>query len=216
MRRLLPHVRFVTQLLWVAVQAAVLLASGFAGTVYAQEAANGVFLVARPEMNDRTFRRTVILVTQPAQSGPMGVIVNRPTAVTLAEVMPVFKQLSAQTQKLHFGGPVQRRNLVFLVRTATPPPRAVAILRDVYMTTDADWVEASLSDSASQLDAGAVRVYAGYTGWARGQLDYEMEREGWYIVPADSEYIFDRAPNEIWGELVKRAVLPRTRYDFAK
>ena len=185
------------------------------GQTRAQEPANGVFLVARPEMNDRTFRRTVILITQPSQSGPVGVIINRPTAVTLAEAMPALKQLAAQSEKLHFGGPVQRRNLVFLVRTEQPPPRAVPILRDVYMTTDADWVEASLNSTA-QLSAGAVRVYAGYTGWARGQLDYEMEREGWYILPADSEYIFDRAPDDIWGELVKRAVLPKARYDLYK
>ena len=177
---------------------AMLLAGGASNRAHAQELANGVFLVARPTLNDPTFRRTVILITQPLQSGPVGVIINR--------------RISAQTQKLHFGGPVQRRSLVFLVRTENPPPRAVAVLRDVYMTTDADWVEAALSESDTPLAADAVRVYAGYSGWAKGQLDNELEREGWYLVPADSDFIFDKAPSEIWGELLKRAMLRTTQH----
>ena len=191
---------------------AMLLAGGASNRAHAQELANGVFLVARPTLNDPTFRRTVILITQPLQSGPVGVIINRPTALTLADVLPTHKRISAQTQKLHFGGPVQRRSLVFLVRTENPPPRAVAVLRDVYMTTDADWVEAALSESDTPLAADAVRVYAGYSGWAKGQLDNELEREGWYLVPADRDFIFDKAPSEIWGELLKRAMLRTTQH----
>ena len=57
-----------------------------------------------------------------------------------------------------------------------------------------------------------MRVYAGYSGWAKGQLDNELEREGWYLVPADSDFIFDKAPSEIWGELLKRAMLRTTQH----
>ena len=204
----LLHARFVTQLSLV-----VLLVCSTVGGLQAQEVANGVFLVARPTLNDPTFRRTVILITQPPGSGPIGVIVNRPTALSVADVLPAYKLIAAQTRKLHFGGPVQQRSLVFLVRTSEPPPRAVAVLRDVYMTTDADWVEAALGESEAPLAASAVRVYAGYSGWVKGQLDNELEREGWYIVPADSDVVFDKAPGEIWGELLKRAMFRNTQHN---
>ena len=107
---------------------------------------------------------------------------------------------------LHFGGPVQRQNLVLLVRADNVPPGALAVLRDVYLTGDADAVDAALGGAAPN----SVRVYAGYSGWVRGQLQSELEREGWYILPAESETIFDKPAGEIWGELLKRALLRNT------
>ena len=52
-----------------------------------------------------------------------------------------------------------------------------------------------------------VRVYAGYSGWAPGQLQNELKRDGWYIVPASSTAIFEGDLNKLWAELARRAVL---------
>lgn len=177
--------------------------------LWAQEIANGVFLVAQPSLTDPTFRRTVILITQPPLAGPIGVIINRPTMVQLREVLPAHERLAAQPHTLHFGGPVEPKGLIFLVHTASPPPRAMAVLHDVYLMGDADWIDGALGDAQA---LRAVRVYAGYSGWAPGQLRNELTREGWYILPADSATIFDYKPEEIWPALVKRALLRNTDY----
>ena len=185
-----------------------LLAACSAG---AQEVANGVFLVAQPSLTEATFRRTVILITQRPDGGSLGVIINRPTVVTLREAFPKHDHIGAQAQPLYFGGPVQPQSLLFLVRSTTPPPpgKGIAILRDVYLTTDADWVDHAL---ATGNVVSATRAFAGHAGWAPRQLRAEIEREGWYILPADSETLFEGKPDAVWLELAKRAVLRPTAY----
>jgi putative transcriptional regulator len=173
----------------------------------AQDAANGVFLVAQPSLSDPTFRRTVILITQLPRMGPVGVIINRATETPLRDVFPKHDNIAALPQTLHFGGPVARQNAIFLVRTDSPPPRSIAVLHDVFWVTDADWLEAALADTHVPL---AVRVFAGHSGWAPGQLQNELQREGWHILPADSATIFDEDAGAIWPRLVKRAVLRPT------
>ena len=175
----------------------------------AQDLANGVFLVAQPTLTAPAFRRTVILITQRPDGGSMGVIINRPTDVSLSAAFPKHEHIAAQPHTLHFGGPVQPQSLLFLVRSATPPPRGIPMLRDVYLTADADWVD---SAQATAKVLTAMRAFAGFSGWAPGQLRSEIERQGWYILPADSETIFDKNPDEIWFELAKRAVLRSTLY----
>jgi len=175
-----------------------------APAVLAQDIANGVFLVAQPSLNDPTFRRTVILITQLPGTGPIGVIINRPTTVSLSEALPRHENIAALPQPLHFGGPVARQELMFLVRTDAPPPRSIAILQDVYLLGDADWVNGALKDGTA---LSAVRVLAGHAGWAPGQLQNELQRKGWYLLPADSETIFNEDAAAVWPMLVKRAVL---------
>jgi putative transcriptional regulator len=176
----------------------------------AQEIANGVFLVAQPSLTDPNFNRTVVLITQPPLVGPIGVIINRPTAVPLREVFPQFENIAALPHTLHVGGPVGQQGLLFLVRAESPPPRSIPVLRDVYLLGDAAWVENALQAGNA---LSAVRVFAGHSGWAPGQLQNELKREGWYVLPADSATLFDMEPAAIWPELVKRAVLRPTTVD---
>jgi putative transcriptional regulator len=55
-----------------------------------------------------------------------------------------------------------------------------------------------------------LRVYSGYSGWAPGQLQSEISRGGWHVLPADAETVFDKDPAQIWPELIKRATTTRT------
>jgi putative transcriptional regulator len=173
---------------------------------WAQEVANGVFLVAQPTLTEATFRRTVILITQRPDGGSLGVILNRPTDIPLREAFPKHEHIAVQAQTLNFGGPVEPQALLFLVRSAMPPPegKGIAVLRDVYLTADADWVDSALATGKVLTD---VRAFAGYAGWAPRQLRSEMERQGWFILPAESEAVFTRKPEALWIELAKRAML---------
>ena len=93
---------------------------------------------------------------------------------------------------------------MFLVRSQVAPPRSLRVLDDVYLMGDADWIEQTLAAGLPKIE---VRVYAGYSGWAPGQLQNELKRDGWYIVPAGSAAIFEGDLNKLWAELVRRAVL---------
>lgn len=187
------------------------LVAACASSAWAQGPANGVFLVAQPQLAAPSFRRAVILITQRPGGGSLGVIINRPTDVALNSMVPKHRNIAAQTQTVYFGGPVQPQTLLFLVRSEQAPPGAIRILRDVYLTADADWIDSAVNDPQK---IAALRVYAGYAGWAPRQLRGEMERQGWYILPADSESIFEHDTAALWETLVKRAVLRPTAIPY--
>jgi putative transcriptional regulator len=173
--------------------------------------ANAIFLVAARDLEDPNFRETVVLVTQPRQGGPWGVIINRPLDHRLSEVFTDQESLKGRKDVLFFGGPVAQDGLVFLVRSATPPPRSVPLLRDVYFTGDADWIESRLKRADP---TRGLRVYSGYAGWAPGQLQSEMERGGWHVHPADADTVFEKDPARIWPELIERATAKRVRFEI--
>jgi putative transcriptional regulator len=175
----------------------------------AADPANGIFLVAKHEMKDPRFRETVVLVTQPPQGGPFGVIVNRPLDKPLSEVFPQHAGFKGKTDMLFRGGPVMPDGLVFLVRTAKPPTRAMQVLKNVYFMGDKEWLETQLRQSDP---TRGLRVYAGYSGWSPGQLQNEMQRGDWYVLPADAETIFEKEVSRIWPDLVQRASARPTRH----
>ena len=189
--------------------AAILFAMSASGAMAAEMVANGIFLIAKREMRDPRFQQTVILITHPPQGGPFGVIINRPLEHTLSEVFPEQRTLKGKKDVLYLGGPVAREGLMFLVRSATPPARSVHVLKDVYFTGDANWIEAQLK---RRDPTKGLRVYAGYSGWGLGQLQNEIERGDWHVLPADAETIFEKDPARIWPELIQRATAQPTRH----
>jgi putative transcriptional regulator len=173
----------------------------------AEESANAVFLVASPVLLDPNFRQSVVLVTQPREGGPWGVIINRPLDFLLSDVFTDIETLRDRKDVLYFGGPVAQDGLVFLVRSQQPPPRAIPVLRDVYIISDIEYIEKLLRRSEPMRD---LRVYSGYSGWAPGQLQEEIVRGGWILMPADADMVFEDDPARIWPELIKRATTRQT------
>jgi putative transcriptional regulator len=192
-----------------ALTLAALALAVLAGAVGAAEpVANGIFLIAKREMRDPRFQRTVLLITQPPQGGPFGVIINRPLRQPLSEVLPRAAALAGREDVLHVGGPVAPNGLLFLVRGARPPGRAAHVLDDVFFTFDAAWIEGLLKRAEPPR---GLRVFAGYAGWAPGQLQNELKRGDWHVLPADADTIFEKDPARIWPELIERASLRPTR-----
>ena len=188
------------QLLALLVAAALAVCAGPVSA--AETVANGIFLIAKREMKDPRFRETVILVTQPPQGGPFGVIINRPLDTPLSEVFPDQGSLKGRKDVLYLGGPVARDGLMFLVRSRQPPGRAVPVLKDVYFTGDVGSIEAIFKRPEPTL---SLRVFSGYSGWAPGQLQNEIERGEWHVLPADADTLFQTEPARIWPELIQRA-----------
>jgi putative transcriptional regulator len=176
----------------------------------AESQANAVFLIAKREMGDPNFRETVVLVTHPPRGGPLGVIINRPLVDRLSDVFPDQPSLKGSKEVLYFGGPVARQGLVFLVRSAKPPQGVLMVLRDVFFTSDVALIEKLLQRKDP---LAGLRIFAGYSGWAPGQLQNELARGGWHVVPADSESVFDKDPAALWPELIERATSKQTRKD---
>jgi len=164
--------------------------------------ANGVFLVAKPDMADPNFRDSVVLITEPeVGGGPIGVIINRPAGVRLSEAVPALGDVPEKFDQLYGGGPVATNRILYLVRTSKPPSHAFHVLADVYLSGERELLETIVH---GEIEVSAFRAFAGYSGWVPDQLQAEIERDGWFVIKADAETIFAKDPENVWPRLMQR------------
>ncbi len=164
--------------------------------------ANGVLLVAKPDLLDPNFRETVVLITQPAPGGgPLGVILNRPTGARLSEAWPDAGAVPEQFDQLYGGGPVARNQVIFLVRSPARIESSLHVLGDVYLSGDPALLKKIV---AAEVKVTALRAYAGYAGWAPRQLQAEIAQGGWYLIPADADTVFAADTMLMWPELIRK------------
>lgn len=175
----------------------------------AENGANAIFLVAKREMRDPRFRESVVLVTQPREGGPFGVIINKPLPHRLTEVFPQYEKLKGTKDVIYYGGPVAPQGLLVLLRAEKMPPNARRLLNDVYVINDPEVIDELLQRADP---ARGLRVYAGYSGWAPGQLQNELARGDWHVAPGNTEAVFEKDPARVWPELEKRATTKLTRH----
>lgn len=156
------------------------------------------FLVATPTLADPTFSRSVILMLNHDEDGALGIIVNRPTPATLAQVFPHLEHASDRTDTLYLGGPVRPTRIFVLLRAEEAPPAAEAVLPGVYVSTRQPSFDHAL---ANNWPAERFRVLAGYAGWRAGQLETEVERGDWRFYPASESALFEVPAEHLWEAL---------------
>lgn len=163
--------------------------------------AQGTFLVATPGMLDPNFAESVVLLLEVGDDGAMGLVVNRPTRATLARLLPDVAWLQGRPEVVFLGGPVAPEQVVILVRSVAPPTPAEHIIGDIYATGS----ETLLRGIVEREDPNEMfRVYAGYAGWAPGQLEGEIARGGWRLAPGDSAIVFEVPSHDVWPALIQR------------
>ncbi|HKI85788.1 MAG TPA: YqgE/AlgH family protein, partial [Thermoanaerobaculia bacterium] len=159
------------------------------------------FLIATHQQQGPFFE-TVILLVDYDQSGAMGLIVNRPSRIAVAKVLPQVKELEGRKDRLFVGGPVSLDHLMLLIRAKKAPPHSTHVVDDVYASGSID----TLRDLASgALSDANFRAYAGYAGWAAGQLDAELARGAWRVLPASANEVFTTQPDQLWQDLDERS-----------
>lgn len=163
--------------------------------------AKGKFLVASHRLVDPRFRETVVLLIGYGAGGVTGIIINRPTEVRLADMLPSVQGLKGRADVVYYGGPLEGHRLLMLIRSGKKPDESDLVFGDVYASSSKKTLEAML---IARKTAKQFRVYAGFAGWLPGQLDREMSRGDWLIVSADARMIFEKKPSEIWPELMRR------------
>jgi putative transcriptional regulator len=159
-------------------------------------------LVASQQIADPRFRQTVILVTRHGNTGPIGVIINRPQDITLDKLFPEYPV--AKDFNLFEGGPVYPQQFSYLVRGADAVKGALTISRNVYLAYDSALLGELLGGKRHYT---GLRVMRGLASWASGQLEYEIERGDWFVMPLDEAVIFDHPPSEMWRELQGHAAI---------
>lgn len=148
------------------------------------------FLIAMPAMVDPNFARSLTYICEHNDQGALGVVVNRPTEMTLRNL---FGQIdlpldiaSLAAQPVYFGGPVQTDRGFVLHQPIGDWQSTLSVQGAVGLTTSKDILEAvSRGDGPEQ-----ILVSLGYAGWAPGQLEQELAQNAWLTVEADPAVIF--------------------------
>ncbi len=157
------------------------------------------FLVASRDMPDRVFQQSVILMLPPDQLPLVaGVIINKPTGVTLSNL---FKQSLApenRNEKVYFGGPVELTAPLLVIRTSQPPQQATQLWNRVYAISDVGSIGEILKDSRYTKD---TRLFLGRAQWAQEQLRGEILEGAWNVVPLTTDLIFDPDSAKVWPML---------------
>lgn len=162
--------------------------------------ARGKLLVAMPGLQDPNFARTVVLlVAHDAEEGTMGVIVNQPLDIPLAKVLP---ELERRRDRLWRGGPILPTSLLTLTKGEKASDDTEVVFGDVRMITSREGFDRAMDSGIPQ---ERLRAFAGHAGWAPGQLEAELARGDWAIMPATTEVVFCARPSDVWPKLMNRA-----------
>jgi len=164
----------------------------------------GDLLVATPSLLDPNFERTVVLLLD-VSDGALGVVLNRPSVVRVAEVLPDWEDLVEPLGVLFSGGPVGADSALAVgVAAATvrsPEDELVGFrpLWDGVGIVDLDSPTALVGPALSSL-----RVFAGYAGWGAEQLRGEIASGSWYVVPSETGDLTSLHPQRLWSQVLRR------------
>jgi putative transcriptional regulator len=156
------------------------------------------FLIAMPGLQDPNFARTVTYVCEHTDQGAMGIVINRPTEVTLGELLAqldIPTRLSAVRDTLVYqGGPVQT-DRGFVLHTAGPSfDSTINITAQISVTTSRDVLEAIAGGEGPP----QALIALGYAGWGSGQLEQELSANAWLSGPANDDIIFRLDAESRW------------------
>lgn len=161
------------------------------------ETLQGKLLIAAPSLLDPSFKRTVVLIAQHSEEGAMGLVLNRPSDMSVLEAVPPLANLVGEDDEVWSGGPVERSGVIVVAEFDQPEAAAELIFGRVgFMSAEADPILVAIA-------AQRARVYAGYAGWTAGQLEAELDEESWFTEEALPDDVFNGSP-DLWSDVLER------------
>jgi putative transcriptional regulator len=165
------------------------------------ESLTGRLLVATPALRDPNFERTVVLVVAHEEGGALGVVLNRATEVSVSEVLGGWGSLAGEPSVVFEGGPVTPEAAICLAR-ARPGIKDLDGFNQISGAVGT--VDLSNDPEVLRPAIAAVRVFAGYAGWAPGQLENEIATNSWFVFDALPGDAFAPRPDDLWPMVLRR------------
>ncbi len=166
----------------------------------------GQLLVAAPGMPDPRFAKTVIFMVRHDRNGAMGLVVNRVLGIGSAARLLEGAGIDAENVdgdakvRVHYGGPVAPRQGFVLHSGDYAEKSTVEVTDRVSMTAAAQILHAIAKGKGPNRGFLAI----GYAGWAPGQLEGELARKDWLVVPSDDHLVFDTHMATKWRRAMGR------------
>ena len=172
----------------------------------AHPSTRGRLLVATPPLVDPNFDRTVVYMIEHNSDGALGVVLNRPIVEVdfPAEGLRDWADHVAAPAHLFAGGPVSLDAIIALGRRTgrSHPSDTEAGWADV--TPGVGTVDLTRPPEEFTPSIDEVRVFAGYSGWAPGQLDAELDAHAWIVIESCPDDVFTDEPDALWRTVLRR------------
>ena len=172
------------------------------------------FLIAMPSLGDPYFNKSVTYICEHNEDGAMGLIINLPVNITLADLLKQIEPTDEEKKKLAeksesdddldnnnsleqlvlSGGPLAQQRGFVLHSTQQGWDSSLALSDEVMITTSKDILMALGTDRAPE----SFIVALGYAGWEAGQLEQELKDNSWLTIPADNELLFNTPIEQRW------------------
>jgi putative transcriptional regulator len=165
---------------------------------------DGQLLIAMPGMGDFRFERAVIFLCAHSADGAMGLIVNKPAPELsfgdLLAQLNIPARIDLKGARVHFGGPVERgRGFVLHSSDYVVEESSLHVSDDFAMTATID----ILQDMAKGEGPKRSLLALGYAGWGPGQLESEIQANGWLTAPSDVDLVFDWRDDNKWSAALR-------------
>ena len=157
------------------------------------EPLKGRLLIAEPSiLNDSSFNRTIILITEHTPNNSVGFILNRPLEYTLQDLIPEIDSDFTIFQ----GGPVEQDNLYFVHKVPELIPESIEVANGIFWGGNFDSLKLLLDNNL--IEKSEIRFFLGYSGWGKNQLTDELNINSWFISENDIDNIFSEQNNTLW------------------
>jgi putative transcriptional regulator len=153
----------------------------------------GKLLIAEPSiLNDKSFNRSIIYLTEHNNEGTIGFIMNKPTEFTLGDLIPEI----INDFVIYNGGPVEQENLYFIHKLPDLIPGSIQIANNIYWGGNFDILATLLKENAIKSDD--IRFFLGYSGWSSEQLNTELSESSWIVIENTFANLFAIETDEFW------------------
>jgi putative AlgH/UPF0301 family transcriptional regulator len=163
----------------------------------------GKLLVASRGLGDPRFAGRVILLVHYDEDGVLGLILNQRTDVPISQVLDL-KAAKDRSDPVYAGGPVEPSAVSALFQSSAKIEKAENVFAGVYLISDKDLFEKTLS---GRPDPNVFHVYLGYAGWTQDQLRTEVQMGAWFVFPADTAAVFNSYPDSLWLQMIQKTEL---------
>ena len=147
-------------------------------------------------MLDPIFSGTVILLCETGPKGAVGLVLNRPIDLQPKEVLENPGAWGDLSAPLRWGGPVGQERLHALHSGEPSDSLAQEVMPGLTFGAELD------SLLVLQTMGEHLRFFVGYAGWETGQLESELDQEGWCLAPAAPTLVFETPPERLWHQLI--------------
>ena len=187
-----------------------LLVPAAAAWAQSSEEGDAFVLVATSALDTSSYRKSVILALPIEGGRHIGIVLNRPSRRTLAQLFPDHEPSKQIAEPVFFGGPMSQRAIFALVRGGEKPGRgSLRIMDDLYLALTTISVDRIIEQQPRE-----ARFFAGNVIWRPGELDDELGGGYWHVMNAHPDLMFRKDTQGLWEELWRLARAVRARKDM--